>query len=347
MRLWKGMLLAIAVSTFCISAVAADPSKPAAKAASPSKPKPQPQPAFLTPAEAGPDFLIQGEYSGLVAEDGDSTKVGVQVIALGDGKFHAVGYMNGLPGDGWDKSPRIETDSQTKNGLPTFSSDDNGAVVGTIRNEVLVVENASGTVIAKMKKVQRQSPTLGAKPPAGAVVLFDGATADHFVGGRMTPDHLLMEGCTSKEKFQNFTLHVEFVLPFMPTARGQGRANSGVYCQGRYETQVLDSFGLAGEDNECGGIYKIAKPLVNMCYPPLAWQTYDIDFTAAVYRDGKKTQDAQITVRHNGVLIQDHVGLPHATTAAPVKEGPEPGPIYLQNHGNPVRFRNIWVLERK
>ena len=85
-----------------------------------------------------------------------------------------------------------------------------------------------------------------------------------------------------------------------------------------------------------------------MCLPPLAWQTYDIDFTAARYQDGKKTADARMTVRHNGVLVQDNVPVPHATTAAPLKEGPEPGPLYLQSHnGDPVRFRNVWAVQKK
>ena len=178
------------------------------------------------------------------------------------------------------------------------------------------------------------------------MVLFDGKSAGEFIGGKMTDDGLLIAGATSNRKFQNCQLHVEFLLPFMPQARGQGRGNSGCYLQGRYEVQMLDSFGLAGEDNECGGIYSIKRPDVNMCYPPLAWQTYDIDYTAAKYDGGKKVGNAKITVRHNGVVIHKDVELPKSTTAAPVPEGPEPGPIYLQDHGNPVRYRNIWVVEK-
>jgi hypothetical protein len=157
---------------------------------------------------------------------------------------------------------------------------------------------------------------------------------------------LLVAGATSKDMFQSCQLHIEFLLPFMPAARGQGRANSGIYLQGRYEVQMLDSFGLAGENNECGGLYEIKPPDVNMCFPPLSWQTYDIDYTAARYEGEKKVKNATITVRHNGVVIQKDVELPRATRAAPVAEGPSSGPIYLQDHGNPVRYRNIWLVER-
>jgi hypothetical protein len=188
---------------------------------------------------------------------------------------------------------------------------------------------------------------LGDKPPTGAIVLFDGSNTDEFVDGKMTDDGLLIAGATSKRTFQDCQLHVEFQLPFMPEARGQARANSGCYLQGRYEVQMLDSFGLEGLDNECGGIYRIKSPSVNMCYPPLTWQTYDIDFTAAKYEGDKKVKNASITVRHNGIEIHKDVELPNATTAAPVPEGPEPGPIYLQDHGNPVRYRNIWIVEKK
>jgi hypothetical protein len=131
----------------------------------------------------------------------------------------------------------------------------------------------------------------------------------------------------------------------MPTARGQARGNSGVYAQGRYEVQVLDSFGLEGLDNECGGIYSIDQPSVNACFPPLSWQTYDIDFTAAQYDDaGTKTKNGRITVRHNGIVIHDRIELKHGTPGFH-EEGPGPDSLFLQDHGNPVVYRNIWVVE--
>ena len=125
------------------------------------------------------------------------------------------------------------------------------------------------------------------------------------------------------------------------------RGNSGVYMQGRYEVQILDSFGLDGKDNECGAVYSLAAPSVNMCYPPLSWQTYDIDYTAARY-DGakKKTADAVITVRHNGVLVQNHseiLGETGHKILAKYAPHPPKGPIKLQDHGNMTRYRNIWV----
>lgn len=301
-------------------------------------------PAAIRVEDADSDYALQGEYVGEINRDGAQVKFGVQIIAQGDGKFHGVGYAGGLPGDGWDGSERIEGDGRREGDAAVFGKDD---VIARIQNGEIQIQ-AGGITLGSLKKVERQSPTLGAAPPAGAVVLFDGKSADQFAGGKLTDDGLLMQGVTSKQKFQSCTLHLEFLLPYMPAARGQGRGNSGCYAQGRYEVQILDSFGLEGLNNECGGIYSVKAPSVNMCFPPLAWQTYDIDFTAAKYdADGKKTADAKLTVRHNGVEIHRDVAVPQTTTAAPVKEGPEPGPLYLQDHGNPVRFRNVWLVEKK
>lgn len=301
-------------------------------------------PAAIRVEDADSDYALQGEYVGEINRDGAQVKFGVQIIAQGDGKFHGVGYAGGLPGDGWDGSERIEGDGRREGDAAVFGKDD---VIARIQNGEIQIQ-AGGITLGSLKKVERQSPTLGAVPPAGAVVLFDGKSADQFAGGKLTDDGLLIQGVTSRQKFQSCTLHLEFLLPYMPAARGQGRGNSGCYAQGRYEVQILDSFGLEGLNNECGGIYSVKAPSVNMCFPPLAWQTYDIDFTAAKYdADGKKTADAKLTVKHNGVEIHRDVAVPQATTAAPVKEGPEPGPLYLQDHGNPVRFRNVWLVEKK
>lgn len=302
--------------------------------------------ATTDPNEADADFAIQGEYVGeATSKEGEKRTWGVQIIALGEGKFSAVGYPGGLPGDGWNKEEKKTAEGAREGDKVVLTSPEK--VTLTVENETITLASPDGNKIGELKKVHRKSPTLGANAPEGAIVLFDGTSADAWEGGRMTEDGLLMEGVTSKQKFKSFTGHIEFLLPYMPEARGQGRGNSGCYFQGRYEVQMLDSFGLSGEDNECGGLYKISKPAVNMCYPPLSWQTYDFDFTAAEYDGDKKVKDATLTVLHNGVEIQKDVKLPSDTTAAPVKEGPDPGPIFLQNHGNPVRYRNIWIVEKK
>jgi hypothetical protein len=301
-------------------------------------------------AAAGPDFAVQGEYVGEIKGRDKPVKCGAQIIALGNGKFHAVGYYGGLPGDGWDEISRVEADGQINDGalVITGESGSTGTISLGAKNAdaIMTMRDAHGNTLGTLRHVHRTSPTLGQKPPAGAIVLFDGSSAAAFVEGRVK-DGLLMEGTTSKQRFQSYKIHLEFMIPFMPTARGQGRGNSGYYSQGRYETQILDSFGLDPRNDDCAAIYGIATPRINMCYPPLSWQTYDIDYTAAEYKDGQKIKNACLTVRHNGVEVQKDTEAPHATTAAPIPEGPEPGPVYLQNHGNPVRFRNIWVVERK
>jgi hypothetical protein len=136
------------------------------------------------------------------------------------------------------------------------------------------------------------------------------------------------------------------MLSYMPTKRGQQRSNSGVYIDERYECQILDSFGLEGENNECGGFYQIAKPSVNMCFPPLTWQTYDIDFTPAKYEGDKKVANARVTVKHNGVMIHDNIELKRETPGRK-KEGSAPLGVYLQGHGNKVQYRNIWIQYQK
>jgi hypothetical protein len=303
-------------------------------------------PTYLTPEEAGPDYLVQGEYQGEVNTETGRGPWGVQVIALGDGKFTLVGYEGGLPGSGWERGKRREmADGRTRGGVTRFYGNQ---WEGELQDATLKIYTDGGSLRGTLKKVARQSPTLGAAPPAGAIVLFDGTSADQFDHGRLTEDNLLAPECSSKRSFGDHKLHLEFRTPFKPFATGQERGNSGVYVQSRYELQVLDSFGLEGENNECGGIYSIAKPKVNMCFPPLAWQTYDIDFTAAQYENGAvntKVKNARITVVHNGVTILDDLELPGGTPGR-LDEAPGPAPLYLQGHGNPVAFRNIWVVEK-
>lgn len=299
---------------------------------------------FINAADAGPDFKIQGEYEGRI---GKETKLGAHVIALGDGKFDAVLYAKGLPGAGWDgkkEATKVPLKGETKDGVVQFTGTN---FTGSIKNGVFSGKGEDD-IAFDLPRVERQSPTLGAKPPEGAIVLFDGSNTDAWTGGKLQDGNLLAVGPSTKQKFRNFSLHLEFRSPFMPKARGQGRGNSGMYLLDQYECQILDSFGLSGENNECGGFYTLAKPAVNMCLPPLSWQTYDVDFTQATFDDaGKKIKGAIVTLRHNGVVIHDKLELPKNTPGGHSNDESQPGALFLQDHGNPVHFRNIWIVEKK
>ncbi len=138
-------------------------------------------------------------------------------------------------------------------------------------------------------------------------------------------------------------MHLEFNIPYMPDAKGQARGNSGVYLQGNYELQVLDSYGLKPQSNDCGAIYQQIIPSVNACKPPLQWQTYDITFHAAKREGDKVVKKARLTVVQNGLTIIDDKEIsPTPGGVGGIKEG-EDGPIMLQDHGNKVQFRNIWI----
>lgn len=199
------------------------------------------------------------------------------------------------------------------------------------------------------------SPTV--TPPQGAIILFDGADLDKWtkVDGTGDPGWLILPtgeaevrggSIRTREAFDgHFRLHVEFRVPYMPEAKGQARGNSGVYLQGRYEVQVLDSYGLKSKDNDCGGIYEVAAPLANACKAPTVWQAYDIDFKAPVFKNGQKQSPARISVVQNGATIHKDVEITVDNTRAGLGGDPsKPGPIMLQDHGNPVRYRNIWLV---
>jgi len=193
--------------------------------------------------------------------------------------------------------------------------------------------------------MHRYSPRTGAAPPWNAIVLFDGKQTDHLKNAKVSDQGLLQIGAETVDPYRDFTLHAEFKTPYMPYARGQARGNSGFYLQKRYEVQVLDSFGLEPAKDYAGGLYKFKAPDVNMAFPPLSWQTYDIYFTAARFDDaGMKTANARITVVHNGVVIHNNVSLENKTGGGS-QEGPQPLPILFQNHGNPVEFRNVWLVD--
>ena len=311
------------------------------------------------------DFALQGEYRG--------TDIGAQVIALGAGEFQVVVYPGGLPGDGWDgenrsllvgklaedvvalspaKGPRKYLDKTTHrfSASQKFPPIGHEKHTGTLSSKGLTLNGDTGDIgDTTLAKVVRKSETLGKKPPEGATILFDGSGKDHFSGGRIDDTTKLLNtdgrDIRTAKKYNNYHMHVEFMLPYRPAARGQGRGNSGFYQVDHYEVQILDSFGLEGLNNECGGVYKNAAPNVNMCFPPLTWQTYDAEFTNAVIHDGKKTP-ATLTLRHNGVVIHENLKIKGPTGGHRKEAEGTPGPVKFQGHGNPLQFRNIWIVEK-
>ena len=290
----------------------------------------------------------EGNYS-----NGD--KVVAQVIALGNGKYRA----NILPefDKRYSDDEIVVMDGNKTDDKVVFSSGEWLCQIGD--NSFIGVMEGDKKLEFLMKKVVRLSPTLNLKPPKEGFALFNGTNLDMWEteAGKPASWKIAEDGSMevsykagsirTKMKFRSLKLHIEFRTPLMPEKRGQERGNSGVYLQESYEVQVLDSYGLEGLHNECGGIYKIAQPLVNMCAPPGQWQTYDITYFSPKYdKNGLKLSNAVVTVVHNGVTIHEKQEIPHPTGGGKSKgDFSEPGSLILQDHGNPVQYRNIWMVE--
>ena len=290
------------------------------------------------------DYLLLGEFRGPISlEPNKYQPLALQVRPTGGGNFQAIQYEGGLPGEGPLKGQPVNFIGRRSGDFLVLSG---GPWIVIVETDHCLVLDRHGKQIGRLERVERVSPTMGAQPPKDAVILFDGTSTDHFTKAAMTPDGLLMQGADVKPLFQDFNLHLEFLLPYMPAARGQGRANSGVYLQSRYEVQVLDSFGEEPVFDGCGALYRFRKPDLNMCLPPLKWQTYDIIFTAPRWASGGvKIRNARVTVWLNGVKVHNNVELDGKTGSGSPEE-PLLLPMRFQDHGNPVRFRNIWLIDR-
>jgi len=216
---------------------------------------------------------------------------------------------------------------------------------------------AAGCFGADLPEPRVVTPGDGTAPPSDAIVLFDGSDLSNWKDATSGEDaKWKVEGgvahsgnghILTKQEFGAVQLHIEWASPSEVKGDGQGRGNSGIYLQGRYEIQVLDSYNnKTYPDGQAGAFYKNAPPLVNACRKPGEWQSYDIIFHPPLpSADGKGVEPGSFTVLHNGVLIQDHIPVRNSTVAAKFT-GPVPrGPLMLQDHKNPVRFRNIWIRE--
>lgn len=298
---------------------------------------------------ATPDPLM-GNYVGrwTGGEDIDPD-ISAQVIALGRGKYQVI-----LAAKINMRAPhKAEAEVEAKDGKLSFDAD---GIQGVCDGETFNGGRGPSEKKFTMNKLHEVSPTMGKAAPDGALVLFDGKNLDAWdgtEGWELLPEGVLLatpksKYIESKQKFKDVELHVEFRTPFMASSRGQARGNSGVFLQGTFEVQVLDTFGLPGYYDECGALYKVAAPMVNACLPPLEWQSYDITYHAPCFdASGKLVQFGRMTVLQNGVLIHKEQELPQRTEykeADRLGAHPqEPGPIKFQGHGNYVQYRNVWV----
>jgi hypothetical protein len=274
-----------------------------------------------------------GDWQGSVSIGGQKQPVAVYMIPLDGGRYEARfvadfskrgPYLYRLRGQIRDGEFRFMDDIPFDVGRITDATDKGLLLPASLWSGKITEHAAQGSVAGLLKgdfdlqQTQRMSPELGKRPPEGAVVLFDGSSLEQWQtrDGKPAAWKLLSGGVMevakggdiiSKEKLGDFMLHLEFRLPYMPR-------------------------------------YQIRRPQVNMCAPPLQWQSYDITFHAAkLGPDGKKTAKARVTVVHNGVAIHDDFELPHVTPGGMNNTEGEPAGLMLQDHGNPVQYRNIWV----
>ena len=349
--------------------------------------------AAVALAGAPPEAEVQGMYEGTWKTAAGQGKLVARVVALGNNtyKVFAIQHLDG------GKTAKAEMDGKLDGERVVFQGKEwsatyaDAALAGKI--------GADGTLAAK--RTDPKSPTLGKKPPKGAVVLLDGKSFTEMVrrsanwylddmskdgwavwevpvrtivanqpatwpdkanavpeGWTLTKDRRRVDtvigigedgsirvprgGMGSKNQFEgSLDIHVEFRCPFQPTARSQGRGNSGVYLPCGQEIQVLDSFGMTTyKGGGCAGLYGQKDPdafdtFSLASYPPLVWQTYDIEYRVQRDTKGKPTGKPRLTVLHNGIKVHDNVEL---------NRSPRKGGFHFQDHGNPVRYRNIWVL---
>lgn len=307
--------------------------------------------------------LFMGEYEGTYrADDSQTTKATAKVIAEGPGYYRVV--LQAEPLASGEPAAQFEIYGvQQGTRVNLFGRANAANWHGRIADGKLTGDPGYYGMGIELKMTTRKSSTEGLQPPSEAVVLLPFAPgkapdASAWKGGSWKPQDDGSLQCNpgkgsiyTKQNFGDMKLHLEFWLPLMAEAFGQGRANSGVIINNLYEVQVLDSFGLVPSAGDCAAIYSQARPRVNASLPPEHWQTYDITFHAPRMKaDGTVKEKARVTVELNGVKVQDNVAIEGATAGHEPGKPPAnvaTGPLQLQDHGNRVRYRNVWLVELK
>jgi hypothetical protein len=313
-----------------------------------------------------------GDYDGtftpsdLRVQDGGPAPVvaAAQVVAQGHHQYKVV--LRAKPSDPEAWPLQIELDGRIEGDRVLVSGYAGGHEwEGEISKQHLRVNKRGYGGVFEMKRVMKKSPTEGAPPPADAIVLLastpgqapaldewkdpDWVTTADGIMHKHTADPARPDAgrrdISTKREFRNVRLHVEFRIPYEPDQREQARGNSGVILADRYEVQVLDSYGIVSGTGDCAGIYSVAPPRVNAAFPPLSWQTYDITFYAPKLDEaGKLVRAPRFTVIWNGVKVHEN-----QTTPTPTGDANRPnaaaGPLRIQDHGNLVYYRNIWIEE--
>jgi hypothetical protein len=306
---------------------------------------------------------FQGEYEGTFhADRSQTTKATAKVIAEGPTYYRVV--LQAEPLSSGDSTAQFEIYGVRQGSAVNLFGRANAAHWhGRISGDKLTADPGYYGMSIELRKATRHSPTEGAQPPADAVVLLpftpgQAPDASAWRGGSWKPQDDGSLQCDpgkgsiySKQSFGDMKLHLEFWLPLMAESFGQGRANSGVIINNLYEVQVLDSFGLVPSMGDCAAVYDQTRPHVNANLPPEHWQTYDITFRAPrISPAGTVAEKARVTVELNGVKVQDNTPIEGATAGHEPGKPPTnaaTGPLQLQDHGNRVRYRNVWLVELK
>jgi hypothetical protein len=296
---------------------------------------------------------VQGIYEGACKDAKGEHKMEARVIAWGKGTYKV--FVRQPIAEG--KVAKVELSGKTEGDAVSFAGKAGDVEWSAAYADGAIKGTCGEGCKLELKRVVRESPALGTKPPEGAIILLDGKNFNEVTcpknkdgtdqewkpvegGGIQVPTG----GMTAKRQFDgSLKLHVEFKIPFMPNERDQGRGNSGVYLPNGEEIQVLDSFGSTSyPGGGCGGLYAYKNPdafdqfsLASL--PPLQWQTYDVEYHVQK-QDGKPTGKPRVTVYHNGIKIHDN---------AELRKDARAGGFHFQHHGNPVHYRNIWVLPLK